>query len=809
VKAEDVGDRVLRYRREIGLVLLGATLYMGALAARIDVSTRFIELFPQTHRNVVLSNRFRSFGGDETLMLMLQVRKGDIFNAASLRKIRQLTQEMDMLPGVNHAQIFSLASYRTVYAEAVPGGVEIRPLMRTSVPSSPEEIAALKRHIRAHREQLRHLISDDDKGTIITASFHERLVNHRELLDKLDRLVATHRDANHDIYIAGEPVIRGYGYRHLPAMVGIFVVSCGAIVAVLYAALGSYSGWWVPLLTALCAAVWGLGFTGWMGYAFDPLMLVMPLVLTARNLSHGIAWQRRYQRLFNQLEDRHSACTAAIDDTLVPGMVAIAADVTAVIFISFSAIPVLDHLGRAGAVWLGAGLPMVYIFQPIVMSYLPAPKVGLLDGHKLNLARRLEPLVERVVEIPVSGGVAAKSLLCAAAGLLVLGVFSVFKLEVGYREPGTPLYRPQSRINQDTGVIARQFPVDEAWVVFSTPPFPHNQSVLAPNVLRLADHLRDYLLKDPAVMQVVSFASSVITPFNQVFHYGYPKYFGMPMDVQESGNLWYLFNRSAPGHMQRYLADSRAKETCIRILLRDHTATTLERVQLEIENFLKSYIERNPAYGKVEATYMAGAAGLYAAADDVIYRVSLSNAGLVLISLFILCTIVFRSFLAGLLLVFASALAILAAFACMYLFGIGLTIDTLPVISLAIGLGINQAIAIVSRIRAEAADGYLLDDAIRIGIKHAGEGAIGATCVILAGVFPWSFSPALFHHQMAIVLAVLLPVNLLATLGVLPAAISGLRPRFITLLEHPAGERHLKDRMAHQPLSATAPAVPN
>jgi predicted RND superfamily exporter protein len=95
-------------------------------------------------------------------------------------------------------------------------------------------------------------------------------------------------------------------------------------------------------------------------------------------------------------------------------------------------------------------------------------------------------------------------------------------------------------------------------------------------------------------------------------------------------------------------------------------------------------------------------------------------------------------------------------------------------------LGINQAIAIVSRIRAEAADGYLLDDAIRIGIKHAGEGAIGATCVILAGVFPWSFSPALFHHQMAVLLTILLAANVLASLWVLPAVISSLAPRFIS-----------------------------
>jgi hypothetical protein len=33
----------------------------------------------------------------------------------------------------------------------------------------------------------------------------------------------------------------------------------------------------------------GLGFVGLMGYDFAPLMLVVPFILTARDMSHAIA----------------------------------------------------------------------------------------------------------------------------------------------------------------------------------------------------------------------------------------------------------------------------------------------------------------------------------------------------------------------------------------------------------------------------------------------------------------------------------------------------------------------------------------
>ena len=94
--------------------------------------------------------------------------------------------------------------------------------------------------------------------------------------------MANNRDADHDIYIAGEPVVRGYGYYYFPAIVAIFFIACLVIVVVLYANLGAYTSWWVPVVTGSCSALWGLGFVGLMGYDFDPLMLVVPFILTAR-----------------------------------------------------------------------------------------------------------------------------------------------------------------------------------------------------------------------------------------------------------------------------------------------------------------------------------------------------------------------------------------------------------------------------------------------------------------------------------------------------------------------------------------------
>src|SRR5215469_5415626 len=754
---------------------------MAYAAAQVNITNRFIDFFPAEHKNVILAKRFHEFGGAQTLVLMLQVKQGDIFNLDTLRKIQEISKEVDWLPGVNHQEVFSLSSYRVAYAQAVPGGLNVKPFMYPSVPESQEEIEALKQRIFAHREQLRHLISDDNRSTLITASFNEDGLDYRELFKRIRLIVANNQDDQHDIFITGEPVVRGYGYYYLPAMVGIFVLACLMIVLALYANLRAYTSWWVPVLTGSCAAVWGMGFVGLMGYSFDPLMLVVPFILTARDMSHAIGWQRRYYSVLNELEDRHAACVRTTNLMLVPGLVAIAADITGIAFISFSGIPVLDHIARAGVVWLGASFLMVFIFQPILMSYLPMPRYTWNFERNRELGRRLEPLVERIVEVPVTPGWTRRLLLSGAVGLLILGVISALKIQVGYSHAGTPLYRPGAKVNTDADAIGHKFPVDEGWVLFTTPPYPHLQSVLAPNVLRLADHLRGYLLNDPAVKQVISFASTVISPFNQIFHYGHPKFFGMPRNPQQAGNLWYLFlGGTAPGEMQHYISNNDAKETCIRVMLRDHSAPTLDRVRDEIGTFIKSYVDGNFAYSKVTVSYMAGIAGLYAAADDVLYRVMMVNIALVLLCVLVFCATLFGSWLAGFLLVFSCVLANFTAFSYLYLSGINLTIDSVPVISLAIGLGIDYGISTVSCMRAEVIAGHRLDDAVRLALKTAGESVLSTCCVMIGGILPWVFSPAQFHHHMAVLLIVLLLTNLLAGVWIMPAFVSWSGPGFLT-----------------------------
>ena len=785
----NIGKTILRFRAPIGIVLALITLFMVYASSKVQVGTRFVDFFPSYHPYIQLNSRYaRSFGGAETLAIMVRVKDGDIFNLTTLRKIQDLTRAMDALPGVNHEEVFSLGSFRVSYVQAQSGALITKPYMFPDVPKTPEEIAALRSNAVAHWDALRQLISADFKSAMVTATFNDEAINYREFFQEVQQIIQKNQDENNQIYVAGEPMTRGWGYHYLPRLLIIIFISLIVIVLIHYYGIRGIARWWAPLMTGTCSALWGMGFTGLIGYQLDPVMLVIPFILTARDVSHGIQWQRRfYSEIERSGGDVHASVISTTNLMLPPGLVSILADIFGIIFVSFSGIPVLHHIAWTGAVWVASSLVMVFVFQPIVMSYLPPPKSELKIEEYLSegFEGMLERSIERFVEFPIRPGRARTLILAGAAAFIVFGLLSGQRAAIGYRTIGTPLYRSNAKVNTDIQAIAENFPVDEAWVVLETPAFPSDQSALGSNPLRMADDLRYYLReRDPNVIQVVSFASDIEKPFNQMFHYGHPKFQRIPESTMLAGNLWYLYlSGTAPGEIERYIPNAAAEATCIRVLLRNHTYNTLNQLLAEIDGFNQSRVHPDPTVGKVRVMMLGGIGGLYAAANQVLKYTDFFNLTLTLIAVGICCAFEFGSIYAGLLFIAASVLGNFGAFIYMNLRGLTLTIDTIPVVSLGIGLGIDYGIYTMAAIRDEVIRGKEVEDAITTAMRGTGGAVLNTLFVMIGGLSVWLFSPVDFHVRMAQLLIFLMITNAITGVVILPSFVSAFRPWFISRYE--------------------------
>src|SRR5271163_3224566 len=183
-----IGDFVLRFRALIGGLLLLISAILGYYCTQVTVATKFDDFFPTYHPNVQLYHEWQKYGGAQTLTVMIQVKNGDIFNHNTLQKIQDIQYDVDKLPGVDHNEVLSLASYRVSYAEASPGSLLINPFMFPRIPKDQAGIDDLKRKVLANVSTISQLVNPDLKSARVEAAFNERGLDYRELFNEVQTI---------------------------------------------------------------------------------------------------------------------------------------------------------------------------------------------------------------------------------------------------------------------------------------------------------------------------------------------------------------------------------------------------------------------------------------------------------------------------------------------------------------------------------------------------------------------------------------------------------------------------------------------
>jgi hypothetical protein len=195
----------------------------------------------------------------------------------------------------------------------------------------------------------------------------------------------------------------------------------------------------------------------------------------------------------------------------------------------------------------------------------------------------------------------------------------------------------------------------------------------------------------------------------------------------------------------------------------------------------------------VQFVMAGGVMGILAAINDEVERSHVANISLIFFVIFVLHSVTYQSMPSGAIIFLQIATATLLSLAYMSIRGIGLNINTLPVQSVGVGIGVDYAIYIVDRIRQEVVDTGDIDEAVRRAVRTTGMAVSFTATTIVGGIILWSFSNLRFQAEMAQLLSILMVINMLGAITVVPTFYSILRPRVATRLleeEEAAGHIH-------------------
>ena len=178
-----------------------------------------------------------------------------------------------------------------------------------------------------------------------------------------------------------------------------------------------------------------------------------------------------------------------------------------------------------------------------------------------------------------------------------------------------------------------------------------------------------------------------------------------------------------------------------------------------------------------------GVMGILAAINDEVERGHVANISLILLVIYVLQALTYRSLWSGTIIVIQLGTATMLSLAYMAVRGIGLNINTLPVQSVGVGIGVDYAIYNVDRIRQEVGEtGGDIDESIRRAIRTTGMAVSFTATTIVGGIVLWTFSSLRFQAEMAGLLVILMVINMLGSLTIVPAFYSIIKPKFATNL---------------------------
>jgi uncharacterized protein len=798
-----------------GTALLTLFFLYHALAG-LTIRTVYSDLLPTNHAYVHLHNEIRDrFGGANQIVILVQVRDvadggayEDIFNHETLSTVKAIEEAAVLLPAVDRNKIMSLASRKMKDFNYTSEGIKIDAVMFPDVPDTPEGLEALRAKVYGLPWCYPGMISLDSKKTIIVMDFFEDRIDYRLLFNELRALRARYENDNIIIAIAGEPMHLGYIDHYVMDVVKILLCTVLAMMIVLFICFRSRRGMCLPILAAGVSAVWGLGFMGLAGINLDPLVLVFPFLIAAMAASHSVQIMKRYAEASDGAADSREAAAKVIEQLARPGAAGIITDCSGIMVIALIPIPVLQKIALPCAFWALATVAVVLILVPILLSCMPLTAPRSTDGFLDRL------LCRTGVWITARGKYAV---LVLTGLLLVWGGWFCTKIDIGSSMPGSEVLWPWHRYNVDCFRISFAMPLlNPLYIIVQ------GDTVEAvdqnPALWRELELFMRYMRQTPD-MRVVT-AQSLLMRMAGSYRFvrdNDPNWIFSPLNDEHHkmfyrGIIWY----AEPGTLEQYV-DVDLGALNILLFCRDKTPGTISAVFDRIYDFMREeslfglraeqvhrqgfdrfvhwcdglfrqqrpeFPAKPPIEGVGGAYYRlaGGAVGVQAAINETLTLYQVWTLILALLTVFLLCTAVFRSWTAGIIIVTPLMLSSVLAFAFMALSRpfIALTTSTLPVASLGIGLGVNYGIYLVSRISEEYRSHGMLDDAIRTALGTTGKAIVYIACTLICGIIFWFFSKMMFQAMMGLLLVIILFFNMLGALFIIPAAIAVIKPKFIT-----------------------------
>lgn len=761
-------EKVLFAKRQLMLfIFFSITVLLALSTTQLKVDAGFSKLLPLKHEYMQPFMQYRDeFGGANRIVVALTVEQGDIFNADFLKVLKQVTDEVFFLPGVDRSRVSSLFTPNVRFTEVVESGIAGGTIVPADFIADARGIEKVKSNV-LKSDYIGRLVANDFTGALVSASLLEVNASSGEKLDytkvadlleqrirqKFNGISIQQGDIKTqvNVHIIGFAQIIGdihKGASHVGLFFLIaFVLTC--LLVYFYTQSLQLTGY--IILAASGSVIWLMGLLPIMGFGIDPMSILVPFLIFAIAVSHGMQMVSAVREEIFLNQSAEQAARASFRRLLIPGGIALLSDTVGFLTIWFIEIEVIREMAMTASIGVAVIIVVNLIFLPIMLSYTRAG-----EDYRQRLYHRAEKLQYFWRALAnITQRQTALVVIVIAIMLAAISWWQGKDIRIGDQHAGVPEFHQDSRYNRDSQIITERFSIGVD--VISVYAETRKDGCIEHALLNDIDEFGWAIRNVDGVQSVISLAS-VAKKINAGWNEGNLAWQALPR------NQHALVQATAHVPTSTGLLNKDCSVMPVLIFTQDHRQETIQRVVDAVNHY-----NQTQAHADINYVLAGSNVGVMAATNEIVEAAQFPILLYVYAVIIGLCLITFRSIIAVFCIIIPLALVSLMSYALMAWLEIGLKVNTLPVVALGVGIGVDYGIYIYSRLQQYMQHGMSFHQSFQTTLSVTGSSVVFTALILASGVLTWTFSDLKFQADMGILLTFMFILNMLGAVLLLPA----------------------------------------
>jgi len=514
-KKNDFLERFFSHPYIIVFVIAIITVFFAFQLPKAELDNNNIRFVPEHDEAREVAHYIDdTFGSSFFILVALERKYGDVFDAIFINRIREFNKKMEDIEIAG--TISSLVSSDYIYADG--DSIVVQKISSDDFSGTKAEIAALKKKLLSWDIYRRALVSDDFKATqiLIPLDISVEMASRPEIIEGFIEIrdIAKEMFSGYaEVYVTGLPVISATINEAMRTDLVVMIPLVAVVVLlVLFFSFRRFTPVILPLVSVLAAAIWSMGAMPLFGVKLSVISTVLPVILVAVGSAYGIHVVTHYLQAIKDKDEmsreEHKALVLALLRKIGKA-VFLAAITTLAGFISFgftTVVPIREFSYFSTFGVLISFLTAVTLIPALLI--IRGPRLIKVKDKKANsadsiIAGALVRITEKRAAVVFA---TVLIVLLSAWGITKVVIDNVF---VEYFKTTTDIYRSDRFIREKFGgskivsVVAQAEDAD---------------TLLMPEVLAALDNMGSYLEENVSEVGKVMGFTDLVKRINQVFN---------------------------------------------------------------------------------------------------------------------------------------------------------------------------------------------------------------------------------------------------------------------------------------------------